>query len=401
MASNFQLAQQQYLDTNGKPVAGALLRFFDTTTTTLRPVYSDAALTTPIDQPIEADAAGRWPQIYVSTGVYKYRVSRLVGVVETTLEEIDPVDPSLSTNAGALSVASGGTGASTEAGAISNLGAYPETSGTALELRVDDVEAILDAPILAASNTQAYADPMTFVHTSFQTRDVTLTGNMTVNAPTVTAGQFICEIFKQDATGGRIISAWNAAYLWPANVKGVLSTTANAVDVLFGYARTTGLIEVLSFKRQDLLSDIAIVEENQTSATAGGTFTSGADRTRVLNTEVSDLAGLVTVASNQITITNAGTYEISWSAPAFRVDRHQSFLYNITSAAEVKRGSSEHAQDATAQTRSVGSAIVVLAASAVFEIRHRCTTTRATDGLGLAASFGTEIFTQVVIRKLP
>jgi hypothetical protein len=101
------------------------------------------------------------------------------------------------------------------------------------------------------------------------------------------------------------------------------------------------------------------------------------------------------------TITNAGTYEIEWSAPAFVVIQHQSFLFDITGGAEVKRGTSENnPAAASTQTRSHGSAIVVLTTSNVYEIRHRCNTTRATDGLGAPASFGTEVYTQVKIRKI-
>lgn len=402
MAMNFQIAKQQWLDDNGNPIAGAQAFFFDPTTTTPRLTYSDAALTIPStldgDGAVVADAAGRFPQIYHQIGLYKYRLVDPSG--NQPNEELDNVDPGLSTAAGAIPVNAGGTGSTTAAGARSNLGAASQVAHDALELRVDDLEGLLDAPILAASNTQAYAATFTPVFTAFETRDVTLTGSITINAPTVTAGQKIRLVLIQDATGSRI-ATWNAAFKWPAGQTGVLSTTAAAVDVLEGYARTTGIIEVTSFKRQDVLTDIAIIEDQKTQNTAGGTFTSGADRTRDLNTEVSDLGALVTVASNQFTITNPGTYKITWSAPASVVGNHQSFLYNITAAAEVKRGTSESTTaSATVATRSVGSTVVVLAASAVFEIRHRCNTTSSTSGFGPAVNFGIEVFTRVEVQKL-
>lgn len=396
MASNFQQPRAQAFDTNGKVLAGAKLRFYDTGTTDPREVYSDEGLSVPISQPVVADSAGRFVQIYVQTGTYRVK---LFTSSEVLVYDEDDIDPSLGTNAGALAIANGGTGATSAPAALSNLGAFSAVSGAALAVRVDDLEALTQAPILAVAETLTFATSLTPVFTAFETRVVTLTDNFTLNAPTVTAGQKIRLIFIQDATGSRI-ATWNSAYKWPSGVTGVLSTSANAIDVLEGYARTTGEVQVTSFKRQDVLSDVAIVEEQQTSATAGGTFTSGADRTRVLNTEVSDLAGLVTVAGNQVTITNPGTYEISWEAPAYRVDAHQSFLYNVTGAAEVKRGSTEYAAGDTAQNKSIGSTVVVLAATAAFEIRHRCTTTRATDGFGKAASFGTEVFTKVKVRKL-
>lgn len=396
MAVRFVSPQVQALDTSGNLAPGAKYRFYDDGTTTPRNVYSDSSLSTAYTQPIVADSAGILAPIYLPTGLYKVTIYSSADVLIATY---DHMDPSLSTNAGALAVASGGTGSTTAAGARSALAVYSQAAGDALDTRVAATEALLTAPILAAVSAQTYAASFTPVFTSSQTRSVTLTGGITINAPTVTAGQRIRLVLIQDATGNRV-ATWNAAFAWPSGVAGTLSTTAAAVDVLEGYARTSGIIEVTSFKRQDVLSNIAVIEEQQAQNTAGGTFTSGADRTRVLNTEVTDLSGLVTVASNQILITNAGTYEIDWSAPAYRVDSHQSFLYNITSSAEVKRGTTEYTTGNVATTRSTGRTIVVLAATATFEIRHRCTTTRATDGLGLQANFGTEVYTRATVRKL-
>jgi hypothetical protein len=145
---------------------------------------------------------------------------------------------------------------------------------------------------------------------------------------------------------------------------------------------------------------IAVIREEQTSGTAGGTFTSGADRTRVLNYEASDPDGIVSVSSDQFTL-QAGTWLIEWTAPAYRVDQHQSFLYNATDTTEVARGSSEFSANAVgaAATRSVGRATVTITGAKAFEIRHRGTTTQATNGFGDAASFGTEVYTEVVITS--
>lgn len=174
-----------------------------------------------------------------------------------------------------------------------------------------------------------------------------------------------------------------------------LSDVANAATA-FGnikQAATASATGVVKRRR------IAIVREAQASGTAGGTFTSGADRIRTLNNEYSDLDGMVSVASNQFTL-QAGTYLIEWSAPAYKVDQHQSFLYNVTDAAEHTRGTSEIAANAnTTATRSHGRAVVTIAGAKAFEIRHRCATTQATNGFGDAGSFGTEVYTQVVIES--
>lgn len=143
---------------------------------------------------------------------------------------------------------------------------------------------------------------------------------------------------------------------------------------------------------------IAIIEEQQTSGTEGGTFTAGSDVTRTLNTLVYNRDTLVSLSSNRFTLP-AGDWEIEWSAPAYAVERHQSLLHNQTDASDVKRGTTEQGATAGVTTRSHGRARVSIAGSKAFEIRHRSSVSNSGDGLGSAASLGTEIYTQVIVRK--
>jgi hypothetical protein len=144
-----------------------------------------------------------------------------------------------------------------------------------------------------------------------------------------------------------------------------------------------------------------LLEDRKASGTAGGTFTSGADRTRDLNTEVYDPNGWCSLSANQFTLV-AGTYIIAWNAVAFLCDVHQSLLYNATDAAEVGRGTAEYSYSSApiSQSRSQGNLPVTIAGSKAFEIRHRCQTTAATNGMGAAGGLGTEIYTQVAITRV-
>jgi hypothetical protein len=66
----------------------------------------------------------------------------------------------------------------------------------------------------------------------YQTAVVTLGGNRALANPTgLVAGGTYCLIVKQDATGGRTLS-YGTAYKWPGGTAFVLSTAANAIDVL-------------------------------------------------------------------------------------------------------------------------------------------------------------------------
>ncbi len=140
--------------------------------------------------------------------------------------------------------------------------------------------------------------------------------------------------------------------------------------------------------------------EEQTQNTNGGTFTSGAWRTRTLNTET-DPDEICTLSSNQFTL-DAGTYIIRATAPAYRVGMHQTRLYNTTGSTTLLTGTSEKivtGYSSPHQTRSVLSGRFTVTASQVLELQHYCTTTFASQGFGWPANITTEVYTEVEIWK--
>lgn len=142
------------------------------------------------------------------------------------------------------------------------------------------------------------------------------------------------------------------------------------------------------------------IRDEKTSGTNGGTFTSGAWRTRDLNTEVSDAGGYASVASNQITLA-AGTYLADIKCPALAVGRHQARLQDVTSAVTLLTGTSEYtASTDVVQTSSHVRGVFTLAASKVLEVQHNGQVTAASNGFGQAGSFGTEVYTVVELTRI-
>ena len=152
-----------------------------------------------------------------------------------------------------------------------------------------------------------------------------------------------------------------------------------------------------------LYESVAIIVDQKANNTHAGTFTSGAWRTRDLNTEISDPDGIVSLSSNQFTL-QAGTYVISWSAPAFNVDRHSTRLYNVTDSSVEQSGvSASNVSGGSMTTHNFGIDRVTIASAKAFRIEHRAQTTMGTYGLGLSMgsnfSVTHEIYCQVIIHK--
>jgi len=130
----------------------------------------------------------------------------------------------------------------------------------------------------------------------------------------------------------------------------------------------------------------AIIADVKASNADGGSFTSGAWRTRDLNTEISDVDSIVSISSNQFTLA-AGSYFIIFSAQAHNPNSHQTRLYNATTSANVQFGQAMYGGASTSvTTASRGVARVTISGSTVFEIQHRCASTKSTFGLGVGTS---------------
>ena len=147
-----------------------------------------------------------------------------------------------------------------------------------------------------------------------------------------------------------------------------------------------------------LFESYAILEDQKTQNTNGGTFSTGAWRTRDLNTEVADPDSIVTIATNQFTLA-AGTYFISWSAPAFNSGSHQSALFDSTNTTYYYGSSAYSADASNVQSRSFGSVRITITGSTVFEIRHRTDNGNSNNGFGVCSNFATEVYTRVEILK--
>lgn len=152
-------------------------------------------------------------------------------------------------------------------------------------------------------------------------------------------------------------------------------------------------------------SQLLHVRDEKASGTAGGTFDSGAWRTRTLNTSLTNEISGASLSSNQITLPS-GTYFIQATAPCFFVNSNQLKLRNITDSTDTLIGQSGFS-DNNAPSGGYGDAIsyvigrFTISAQKVFELQHRSSASAATNGFGLSSGFSvTEVYANVLIWKV-
>jgi hypothetical protein len=145
---------------------------------------------------------------------------------------------------------------------------------------------------------------------------------------------------------------------------------------------------------------IAILKDVKPQGTNAGTFSSGAWRTRDLNT-VEGSTGIVSLSSNQFTL-GPGEYYLFGRAPTFGVSLNQCRIYNITNSSVTALGTSGF--NASAQYTSFDSSMVAcrlsLTATKTFELQHYCSATGNSNGFGFNSNFASEVYSTLEIRKL-
>lgn len=145
---------------------------------------------------------------------------------------------------------------------------------------------------------------------------------------------------------------------------------------------------------------VAILKDVKSSGTAGGTFTSGSWQTRTLNTVEGD-SEIVSLSSNQFTL-QRGKYIIEGMAPAQRVIRHKTRIYDVTNSAEAIIGTSSYASNTdTGSSASDFSGVIEISSPTTYRLEHRCETTKTSNGFGVESNFGNdEVYATVKITKL-
>ena len=177
-----------------------------------------------------------------------------------------------------------------------------------------------------------------------------------------------------------------------------LPASNGSADQFLKNGSTAGTLEFATHRG---FTTYAIIAEQQTAGTQAGTFTSGAWRTRSLNTEITDPDGIVSISSNAFTL-QAGTYLIEWMAMAFEVDRHKTKLRDTTNSTDVGIGTSKFAQAGTnnSPNDSTGAARVTITSATTYELQHRAESTATGNGFGIEAGFSTvETYALVKIYK--
>lgn len=401
MANFLTPAVLQVSDASANPLAGAKEYVYATGTTTLLSLFSNEALSTPQANPMIADSAGVFPICFIAETKFKVI---LKSSADVTLYTRDPVfSTGRADNVSAANVTFDGTGigfssTNVQAAIVELFGAVAHLSGAnfggpvgATLLTATSTDSSSNTgPFIIALRASASPAALDFIG-AFLLQGKNLLGTTIVYGAVggqitdPTTGSEDGIIYAQTYVGGVNSDRWYTGagfYMAGATGGDKGAGTTNATAAYAQGVRIGGAPD-------------AILEDQKTVSTTGGNFVSGAWRTRDLNTEVRDVYGLITLSSNQFTPTVAGWVE--WQAPAFKVNLHQSRLYNVTDSAVVAVGASSASGtvEFVTSTSTGGGAVV---AGKTYRIEHQCSTTNAA-GFGNGCSFGTEVYTRVLFYR--
>lgn len=161
------------------------------------------------------------------------------------------------------------------------------------------------------------------------------------------------------------------------------------------------LLQIIIAELEDMLMSTELsfydayvcLRDVKAEGTDGGSFTSGAWRTRDLNEELADTKGICTLSGNQITL-NMGTYRCLVLCPGYRVNKNKARLYNISDSAALLYSQVGFVHQ---NEYAIGVAVIAgsftLADTKTLEVQHQGSVTKATDGFGTAVGIEQEVYT--------
>lgn len=175
----------------------------------------------------------------------------------------------------------------------------------------------------------------------------------------------------------------------------IVVATANGVETL----SVSAILSLLGINSNAML----LFQQRAANGAGGGDFNTGAWQTVPLTNEVVDTGNNGSISGNQITLA-AGTYRYTYNVIGNRVDGFQGRLYNITTPGLIANSygtsafSDNGAVDVPAVSLGVGR--FTIGGATVIELQAQCTTTRASNGFGVAASQGVgEIYSWIELWK--
>ena len=146
-------------------------------------------------------------------------------------------------------------------------------------------------------------------------------------------------------------------------------------------------------------SSYALICDQKSANTEGGSSSAGSWMTRDLNTELADPDNIVSISSNRFTL-QAGSYLIKASCPAHLGNSHTCQIYNYTDSSVEETGTGEYVYQGGSTTRSFVMGRVTIASAKEFTIRHRVSNSNSGNGLGVPNGWTTtEKYTMVEIYK--
>lgn len=145
------------------------------------------------------------------------------------------------------------------------------------------------------------------------------------------------------------------------------------------------------------------IKDVNANNTSGGDCIAGSYITRQLNTLEGQCDG-ISISSNVVTVPR-GSWKLTGFAPAHDVDRHKAKWVRDPngSPSDSVLGSPERATSTNGMSSKshMKGEFTVAGITEEFEVQHRCETTKASNGFGIASGFGdNEVYTQIGITRI-